>query len=376
MAKRILVILMALFVVFAVGSCKEATPPAPEEPTDVAVTGVSLNETSITLNLGGTATLEPTVTPADATNKAVTWSSSAPTVATVVDGVVTAVTSGMATITVTTVDGDHSAICSVVVTNPLFSDFDGTLTISPNSNVVVGTELIATYTGTVTSFSYQWQKDGEDITGETSSKYTPTTAGDYLVVISKANYNPLPSDAVTVTLPILANPLEEFVIKAYSGMTYDAGAEATPVNVAISDLPKFNDSKYIVIVSQGVTINSAGFGGAQIYYQGGGLSWTQSNLFNGWINFSHSATDIVCFVIQLDKLNGYTDFLNIETWVQFGFKFYNESDPADLKVKAVLLLGAGADTVFSSLTDKVLFKVHETSAGGFASKTIDVTGLY
>ena len=83
--------------------------------TDVAVEGVSLNKTSTTIATGGTETLTLIFTPANATNKAVTWSSSDETVATVVDGKVTAVKSGTATITVTTTDGNHQATCTVTV---------------------------------------------------------------------------------------------------------------------------------------------------------------------------------------------------------------------------------------------------------------------
>src|SRR5665648_491886 len=59
----------------------------------VAVTGVTLDQASMTLTVGeATGTLVATVAPATATNKSVTWSSSAPEVATVVDGVATQIT--------------------------------------------------------------------------------------------------------------------------------------------------------------------------------------------------------------------------------------------------------------------------------------------
>ena len=85
----------------------------PSEP--VAVDGVTLDESSITLVVGGNQTLVATVTPADADDKSVTWSSSNSSVATVTDGVVTAVSPGTVTITVTTVDGGYTATCQVTV---------------------------------------------------------------------------------------------------------------------------------------------------------------------------------------------------------------------------------------------------------------------
>ena len=82
----------------------------------VAVTGVSLDQTSLSLGTGDTATLTATVTPSNATDKSVTWSSSNTAVATVSStGVVTAVGSGNAVITVTTNDGGKTATCNVTV---------------------------------------------------------------------------------------------------------------------------------------------------------------------------------------------------------------------------------------------------------------------
>jgi formylglycine-generating enzyme required for sulfatase activity len=83
----------------------------------VAVTGVSLAPATLALKVGGApAALTATVTPNDAANKTVSWASSNTAVATVTNGTVTAVATGQATITVTTVDGNHTAICTVTVT--------------------------------------------------------------------------------------------------------------------------------------------------------------------------------------------------------------------------------------------------------------------
>ena len=83
---------------------------------DVAVTGVTLNNTAITLTEGGTYTLIPTIQPANASNKNVSWVSSNPNIASVNgNGLVTAVAQGNATITATTQDGNKTAACYVTV---------------------------------------------------------------------------------------------------------------------------------------------------------------------------------------------------------------------------------------------------------------------
>ncbi|MDR1860692.1 MAG: Ig-like domain-containing protein, partial [Bacteroidales bacterium] len=66
-----------------------------DEPSTVAVTSVSLNKTTLSLVAGSSETLVATVSPSDATNKAVNWTSSNSSVARVSSGgLVTAVTSG------------------------------------------------------------------------------------------------------------------------------------------------------------------------------------------------------------------------------------------------------------------------------------------
>ena len=86
----------------------------------VNVTGVTLDNNSITLNVNETSALTATVLPADATDKSVTWSSSNPAIAAVntnsnANGIVSGVSSGNAVITVTTVDGGLTAQCNVTV---------------------------------------------------------------------------------------------------------------------------------------------------------------------------------------------------------------------------------------------------------------------
>jgi len=95
---------------------KTATCNLTVKAKTVPVTGVSLDKTEMELTVGETAKLTPTVTPENATDKSVTWSSSAATVATVEgDGTVTAVKVGTATITVKTTDGGKTATCKVTV---------------------------------------------------------------------------------------------------------------------------------------------------------------------------------------------------------------------------------------------------------------------
>lgn len=81
----------------------------------IAVTGICLDLEEMTVQAGDTETLTATVYPENATNKGVTWDSDNAAVATVSDGLVTAVAEGEAVITATTVDGAYSVSCDVTV---------------------------------------------------------------------------------------------------------------------------------------------------------------------------------------------------------------------------------------------------------------------
>ena len=85
-----------------------------QEGGTIAVEGVSLPATAAAY-VGRTVKLTPTFTPANATNKNVTWTSSAPAVATVDAGTVSGLTEGSTIITVTTEDGGFTATCTVTV---------------------------------------------------------------------------------------------------------------------------------------------------------------------------------------------------------------------------------------------------------------------
>ena len=85
-------------------------------PRTISVESITLNKTQLSMVKGATETLAATVLPTTATDKAVTWKSSDTAVATVENGVVTAVAAGNATITATA--GGKTAICAVTVTNP------------------------------------------------------------------------------------------------------------------------------------------------------------------------------------------------------------------------------------------------------------------
>jgi uncharacterized protein YjdB len=102
--------------------CVMACPTEPESET-ISVTGISLDKTTLSLTVGGTATLAATVAPQDADNKAVAWTSSDTAIATgSYAGLVSALATGTATITAKTEDGGKTASCVVTVMTATVGD--------------------------------------------------------------------------------------------------------------------------------------------------------------------------------------------------------------------------------------------------------------
>ncbi|MBE6751212.1 MAG: hypothetical protein E7556_01655, partial [Ruminococcaceae bacterium] len=122
-------------------------------------TGITLNATAKTLKIGDSLTLTATVTPSNATNKTVTWSSTNTNIATVSNGVVKAVANGVVDITAKA-SGGQTAICKVVV---------APTTLTPAARTVIGNNV------------YEFYK--EDYIGNDASTYAKNRGG-YLVTLT------------------------------------------------------------------------------------------------------------------------------------------------------------------------------------------------
>lgn len=121
MKNRRLILLPCLaLLAMSISSCNVSpNNPSHGEPSqsqnDTTVNGVSLSYEELTMYKGKSATLKATVTPDTATNKEVSWTSSNTSVATVNNGVITAISEGTSVITVKTSEGGYTATCALTV---------------------------------------------------------------------------------------------------------------------------------------------------------------------------------------------------------------------------------------------------------------------
>lgn len=114
---------------------------ASEAPEVAAVTGVKLDQTTLTLEAGDSAQLTATVQPTNATNKSVTWSANNSNVS-VSGGKVTAKTAGSSVVTVTTADGGYTAQCNVTVNESTATDHTELASLSLDGNCYFDTEIM------------------------------------------------------------------------------------------------------------------------------------------------------------------------------------------------------------------------------------------
>lgn len=171
----------------------------------VSVTGVTLDKNSATIAVNGTVELTPTVSPNNATNKAVTWSSSNTSIATVSNGVVTGKAAGNATITVTTMDGSYTATCTVTVKTLSSISVSGqTTAFETGDDFVFGGTVTAHYSDSTTA----------NVTSDASfSGYDLSTAGNQTVTVSYGGK----TTTYSITVTQSSSGTEEGSVEAASG---------------------------------------------------------------------------------------------------------------------------------------------------------------
>ena len=226
---------------------------------NIPTTGITLNSTTLTLNAGGSSTLTATVTPSNATNKTVTWTTSNPSVATVSGGKVTAVGAGTATITATA-SGGQKATCTVTVRVPVTGISVSRSTLS----LTVG--ATSTLTATVSpsnasNKSYSWSSNNNAVaTVNSSGLVTAKGNGTATITATTTDGGKKATCTVTVTTPasgVSVSPTTATIIKGQTQQLTAIVAPSSASNKSVS-WSSSNDSVATVSSSGLVTAKAAG----------------------------------------------------------------------------------------------------------------------
>ena len=165
----------------------------------VHVESVSLNKTSLSLTVGGSETLQATVSPSTASNTNVTWSSSNTSVATVSNGTVIAQGVGTATITVTTSDGSKKATCSVTVTIPVTGiSLDKTSLTLPSGTT--STLVASVLPSNATNKNISWSSSNTSVATVSGGVITAIAPGTSTITAKTSDGNYKADCSVTVKL--------------------------------------------------------------------------------------------------------------------------------------------------------------------------------
>lgn len=164
--------------------------------TDVPVTGVTITGGQRELEVGDSCTFTATVSPSNATNKSVTWTTSDPSVATVSSsGTVTAVGEGTATITVTTADGGRTAFVTLMVTGQAdYISLSSSFLAMQNGDSVV---LVAT---TGSGADVQWSSSNTGVaTVDRNGRVTVVSDSGSAVITASAGENTASCKVVVIS---------------------------------------------------------------------------------------------------------------------------------------------------------------------------------
>ncbi len=228
---------------------------------DIAVTGVSFDKKTLNLATGSSTTLKATISPSDATNKGLIWSSSDSSIATVdQNGKVTGKKEGTVTITVTTKDGNYKATITVVVKDEPVKSVKIT---GDTSMVVKGTQTLkAVITpNNATNKAVTWSSSDSSIaTVDQNGKVTAKKTGTVTITVTTKDGN----HKATINITVREQKVTKITISGNktmeAGKTQTLKATVTPNNATNKGITWSSSDSSIATVDQNgrVTAKKAG----------------------------------------------------------------------------------------------------------------------
>jgi uncharacterized protein YjdB len=245
------------------------------DPTEVAVTDVTVTPTELTLEVGQTATLSATIVPEDADDQAVTWSSGNTAIARVDNtGVVVAQTAGTTTITVTTRDGGFTASCTVTVEEePVVTIPVQSVSVTPETaSVSVGRTITLAATvlpANATNKTVIWSSNATAIaTVDANGVVTAVAEGEAIVTATTVDGGKTDFCTVTVRtegdIPVTGVTLSPTSLTLYNPTPSQLTATVLPSNATNKDVNWSSSNPAVATVDENGMVTAVYEGSAII----------------------------------------------------------------------------------------------------------------
>ncbi|MCR4752928.1 MAG: Ig-like domain-containing protein [Candidatus Saccharibacteria bacterium] len=234
----------------------------------VPTTGIKLNHTSATIYTNDTVTLTSTITPSNATNKNVTWTSSNTNVATVSSaGVVKGVANGTAIITVKTKDTSKAATATITVKTHVSSVklHKTATTINKGKTEKVSVEVLP---ATASDKTLTWSSNNTKIaTVDTNGAITAKATGTAIITVKTTDGAKTATIKVTVVIPtvhVTKVQLSKTATSLVIGSTEKITATVSPSNATNKSVTWQSNNTAIAKIDSAGTITAVGVGTATI----------------------------------------------------------------------------------------------------------------
>ena len=255
----------------------------------VPVESISLDRNSVSLEEGQTTTLVATVSPNDADDKTVSWSTSAPAVATVTNGVVTAVSEGTAVITATA--GGKQATCAVSVKKSVVAVTSVTLN---KTSLALEKGQSETLTATVlpgnaTDKTVTWSSSDASIASVDQNGKVTALKGGNVTITAKAGEQSA-SCEVRITVPVESISLDRTSMTLTEGQTVTLNATVNPDDATDKTVTWTSSNPSVASVDQSGQVIALDVGNASIVAAVGNKQATCTIVVKGKVSGGHEGT--------------------------------------------------------------------------------------
>lgn len=254
--KKIVLFLLTMILFIGMSSCSS--------DHDVAVSGIRLDNTTLTLQKGDKSKLVATVSPENATNLGVGWKSSNPAVVSVdANGNINAIAAGTADIIATTAEGDFSAICVVMVNVNVSSIALSESAISIEKGTSV--KLIAKVAPVdATDKNVVWKSSETNVAKvDEYGNVTAVNGGNVIITATSADGKIVATCSVTVIVSVQEVSLDKTDIALIKGQSTQLRVVLTPTDATKTDVVWSSSDDNVVLVDNG-EIRAVGAGVATI----------------------------------------------------------------------------------------------------------------